>query len=348
LEELGRRVPVLSHVDLLPHLTLRDPIHLRELPEYRGLGVRSYKVYFCGIPGILPHQEDGFVLRCMERIVAIAPDALLCIHAENASVVADRTDELMASGVPVTLQNWSETHPEISEEEAVARAVLFATKLGIRLYLVHIGTRAAVEFLSRNRRADIFVETTSPYLSLHDDPRGADHENARLKMVPPVRDQATVDLLWDAIEQGLIDTIGTDNTTLTSREKGVGMRDALPGYPALGTHLPSVLNEGLKRGVPLEKIVRTMTLNPARILGIYPGKGTILPGSDADLVVVDLEKEKRVDAAELGGRSDFALHGGEILRGWPVMTIKNGHVAVENGQLTGVGAAVVRGALLKA
>jgi dihydropyrimidinase len=343
LADLSRKVPEFSHVDLLPHLTLREVLHLEELGEYRRTGVRSFKMYMCGIPGILPHQEDSFILRGMKEIASTAPDALLCIHAENSSIVADRTDELLGGGTEVTLQSWGATHPEISEEEAVMRAVLFATRTGVRLYLVHIGTGAAIETLSQIKRQNVFVETTSPYLSSYDD-----LQNINLKMVPPIRDRVTVNLLWNALERGIIDAIGTDNTTLTSREKGSDMREALPGYPALGTHLPSVLNESLKRGVPLEKIVPAMTLNPARIFGLYPRKGTILPGSDADLVVVDIEKERRVNALELGGRSDFALHGGEILRGWPIMTVKSGNVVVEDGQLTGYGAAAARGRLLRA
>ncbi|MDR2137922.1 MAG: amidohydrolase family protein [Synergistaceae bacterium] len=347
LEELSRKVPALSHIDLLPHLTLRERLHLQELPEYRRAGVRSFKMYMCGIPGILPHQDDGFILKGMERLAATAPDALLCVHAENSSIVADRTDELTTQGAQMTLQLWGATHPEISEEEAVTRAVLFATRLGVRLYLVHIGTKTAIETLSRIKGENIFVETTSPYLSLNDE-RNDDRNDVNLKMVPPIRDRETGDILWNALEKGVIDTIGTDNTTLTSREKGRDMRDAMPGYPALGTHLPSVLSEGTKRGVPLEKIVPAMTLAPARILGLYPRKGTILPGGDADLVAVDMNKEKRVSAAELGGRSDFVPHEGEVLRGWPVMTIKDGRVAAEDGHLTGAGAAAVRGKLLRA
>ena len=343
LAELDRKIPELSHVDLLPHLTLREPLHLQELGEYRRSGVRSFKMYMCGIPGILPHQEDGFILRGMREIASVAPDALLCIHAENSSIVADRTDELLGGGAAVTLRSWGETHPEISEEEAVMRAVLFATRTGVRLYLVHIGTKSAIETLSQIKRQNVFVETTSPYLSSYDD-----QNSVNLKMVPPIRDRATVDLLWSALERGVVDTIGTDNTTLTSREKGSGMKEAVPGYPALGTHVPSILNESLKRGIPLEKIVPAMTLNPARILGLYPRKGTILPGSDADLVVVDMGREKRVDAKELGGRSDFALHGNEVLRGWPIMTVKNGNIVAEDGQLTGYGAAASRGRLLRA
>jgi len=115
-----------------------------------------------------------------------------------------------------------------------------------------------------------------------------------------------------------------------------GMWGAMPGYPALGTHLPAVLNNGVnRRGVSLEKVAELMSKNPAEIFGLYPQKGTIAPGSDADLVVVDLDKTIKVDHNNLGSAGDFSLFDGDELKGWPVMTIKSGQLVVKDGQLVG-------------
>jgi dihydropyrimidinase len=356
LGRLAEKTPGISHIDILPHLTLRESAHLDELPSYRKAGVRSFKMYMCGIPGILPSQDDAFILKAMRRVASLAPDALLCVHAENSSIVGDGEREFMENPeCAATLENWASSHPEISEEEAALRAALFAERSGVRLYLVHIGTESALRALAglssqRGAKGEkrVFVETTSPYLTLYCDGGGAGSQSVRLKMTPPVRSRETAGALWKALEEGIIDTIGTDNTTLTSVEKSGGVRNALPGYPALGTHLASVLHEGVtKRGLPIEKIVPLMTLNPARILGLYPRKGTLLPGSDADVTVVDMRAERRVVASELTGRSDFALHEGEILRGWPVMTVKDGVIVAQDGCLTGAGV-VARGHLLRA
>lgn len=125
---------------------------------------------------------------------------------------------------------------------------------------------------------------------------------------------------------------------MTAEEKKVaeGMRSAGPGYPTLGTHLPSVLNEGIfRQELPIEKLVPLMTMNPAKIFGVYPRKGTIMPGSDADIVLVDLREEQVVQPDALLSRSDFSIFQGKRLRGWPVATIKDGHIAAWDGKLTG-------------
>ena len=206
-------------------------------------------------------------------------------------------------------------------------------EMGVRTYVVHSSTREAMEALAADKHPNLYVETTSPYLCLDtDSPIGAYG-----KMLPPIREPESRKALWDGIRSGLIDTIGTDNTVLTASEKQVssGMREAGAGYPTLGTHLVSVLDEGIYRQeLPIEKLVPLMTMNPARIFGVYPRKGTILPGSDADLVLVDLRAARTVDPRQLLSRSDFSLFQGRTLRGWPVATIKGGHIAAWNGQLT--------------
>ena len=156
------------------------------------------------------------------------------------------------------------------------------------------------------------------------------------KMLPPFREPESRLALWQGIREGLIDTIGTDNVTMTAMEKkfGQGMDGADAGYPALGTHLASVLDEGFfRQEIPLEKLIPMMTMNPAKIFGVYPRKGTLLPGADADIVIVDMEQERRVNPKELLSRSDFSLFQGKTLRGWPVFTIKSGRVVAANGRL---------------
>jgi dihydropyrimidinase len=234
-----------------------------------------------------------------------------------------------------TLADWSESHPAVAEEEAVARIALFGSHTQARVYLVHIGTALALQRLRQIRRSQpyVIVETTSTYLSIaNDDPIGL-----LAKMVPPVRPRSDVDALWEGVRDDVIDTIGTDNVTRTLAEKQpqLGLARAGSGYPALATLVPAVLTEGVhKRGLPLEQVVDKFTRSPARIFGIYPRKGTIAPGSDADLAIVDLHAERVVDPARLYSMSDFSLFQGKALVGWPVYTIKSGVVAYEDGQVT--------------
>jgi dihydropyrimidinase len=216
----------------------------------------------------------------------------------------------------------------------VRRAAYLNDLAGSRMYIVHVSTAESVRALAelKPRYPRLFAETTSPYLSINKySPLGL-----VALMVPPFRDPESVEALWQGLANGLLDTVGTDNVTLTLDLKGAekGIWGAMPGYPAVGTSLPVMLNYGVNgRGFDLIRLVEVMSKNPAEIYGLYPRKGTITPGSDADLVVVDLDLVKTVRHEELGSRADFSLYDGQELRGWPVMTIKGGRVVVKDGQL---------------
>ena len=156
-------------------------------------------------------------------------------------------------------------------------------------------------------------------------------------MVPPIRSAEHGEAIWTGLLEGSVNTIGTDNTSRSRAAKnpGGGLHGARPGYAVLGTHLPSLLHFGRLRGVPLETLVDHCTRQPAKVYGIYPQKGTIAVGSDADLVVVDLDLEKTVTPELLKGMSDFSPFEGKTLRGWPVATIKAGQIAARNGDVIG-------------
>lgn len=333
MDRLINQVNVLSRVDMIPHFAIRDEDQIRELPAYSLRGMNSFKVYMCGVPGIYPSQEDGFILRVMERMKNLPPKAnpILSVHCENASICDFATEDMKSLRME-TLADWNQSHPNLAEGEAVMRAAYFSQKTGVRTYIVHISTKEAMEAIQRDKHAKLSVETTSPYLCLDTE----SDVGVYAKMLPPIREPESRDALWQGIRDGVIDTIGTDNTVMTSKEKLVskGMRAAGAGYPTLGTHLVSVLNEGIfRREIPIEKLVPLMTMNPAKIFHVYPQKGTIMPGSDADIVLVNLDSQRKVNPAEMLSRSDFSLFQGKTLRAWPMATIKGGRVVAWNGKL---------------
>lgn len=332
IDMLEKKVPAGSRVDMFPHFTLREETQLQELPHYSARGMNSFKVYMCGIPGLFPHQEDGFIVRAMQQLKRLDADPILCIHAENTSIVDYATEDMKDLSVD-TLDEWAQSHPNLAEGEAVIRSAYLSKKLSLRTYIVHTSCKESMEALRRIKHSNLFVETTSPYLSLDT----SSDAGVYGKMLPPLREPESRQALWDAVRDGIIDTIGTDNTTIRSDEKKAaeGMGAAIAGYPALGTHLVSVLNEGIfKQEIPLDKLVPLMTMNPAKIFRLYPQKGTLVPGADADLVLVDLNSSKTVDPAKLESRSDFSIFQGKTLRGWPCATIKSGHIVAWNGKLT--------------
>jgi dihydropyrimidinase len=140
--------------------------------------------------------------------------------------------------------------------------------------------------------------------------------------------------MWNAIQNGVIDTLGTDHVASNLRMKVVegNLWKSLSGFPGLATMLPVMLSEGVNKSrLSLEKLSEICCYNPARIFGLYPKKGTIQCGADADLTIIDLEEEREVTPEILQGYSDYTIYEGWKLRGWPTMTLVRGRVVMENG-----------------
>ncbi len=335
---IAEKINNYSHVDIVPHFVITTDEQRREIKSYIDkFGVTSFKVYMNGIPGLIPDVDDGFILDVLSEIKKSDKKSILCCHAENRDIIRRAYNYVKEEkGDNATIQDWSDTHPDIAEEEAVMRLSFLAEKSEVPVYFVHISSKNAVKRLQEIKRTNkyINIETTSPYLSLT---RNVTAKN-NIKMEPPFREQEDVEELWKAVFEGVVDTIGTDNVTMTMSEKKINdtIWNTIPGYPALETHLPVLLNEGVvKRGIPLDLLIGKLTRTPAEIFGIYPQKGTILPGSDADVVIIDMDMSKEVKASERSTRSDFSLYEGEKIQGWPVLTIKNGELAAENGEYLG-------------
>lgn len=317
------------------HIQISTEEHLSELPAYAAeIGSTTFKFYMCGNPGIVESADDGFIYAGFRKVAALGKRAMASVHAENERIIDRWTREAMAVKQDGNLQDWQDTRPAIAEEEAVIRAARLAQEAGARLYVVHITSQAAIERmrLLKKENKNLYAEVTSAHLGLNtQDPIGM-----LAKMIPPIREKKDSDALWRGVREDVVDTFGTDNVTRTIADKRLdqGMWGSRTGYAVLGTHLPVLISEGYhKRGVPLLDIVRKATMSPAKIFGLYPRKGTIRVGSDADIVILDLDKEQQVDPERLGSSSDFSIFQGKTLKGWPVMTIVNGRVAAEDGRL---------------
>ena len=200
--------------------------------------------------------------------------------------------------------------------------------------MVHMSTKEAAQVLRelfKEGRENIYVETTSAYCAMdNEDPIGK-----LAKMLPAIRERASVEAMWEAVKNGVVSTFGTDNVSLSSElKKSENLMEIMPGYPVVGEHIPALLTEGYhKRGISWMTIIEKATKSPAEVFGIYPQKGTIAVGSDADLVILDLERERKVDPKKHYSFSDFSLFQGRTLKGWPVKVIKGGRLAVDDGKI---------------
>jgi dihydropyrimidinase len=325
-----------SYVDSIFHAQIFTARQIAEMPAYaRDYGIRSFKFYMSGMPGIVKSVSDDVLLEGFRRAATIGNDVVVCVHCETGALIERARAELIAKKPTGTLADWEDAHPALAEALAIRTAAYLAKSTGVHLYVVHVSSRDGLAAVRAARREGgrITAETITPFLGLSsDDPNGF-----LAKMVPPVRTPEHRAALWDGIRDGTIDTVGTDNTSRrrTTKQPEAGLHGARPGHPSLGTHLPVLLHHGRVHGIPLERLVELATRAPAQAYGLYPRKGTIAPGSDADLVIVDLELEREVRAANLRGMSDFSPFEGKRLRGWPVATIKAGKLAARDGDLIG-------------
>jgi len=278
---------------------------------------------------------DDVLFAGFKQAASIGPDIVACVHCETGALIEHARRVLLARKPEGTLADWEDAHPALAEALAIRTAAYLAKRAEVHLYVVHISSREGLESVRAARRegSRITAETITPFLGISSD----DAIGLLAKMVPPLRSPEHRAALWEAIRDGSIDTVGTDNTSRrrASKRAETGLHGARPGHPSLGTHLAALLHHGRLNGIPLERLVDLATRAPARAYGIFPRKGTIAPGSDADLVIVDLELEKVVRADELGGMADFSPFEGKTLRGWPVATVKAGKLAARNGEIVG-------------
>jgi dihydropyrimidinase len=234
------------------------------------------------------------------------------------------------------LSAWSESRSTQSEVKAIKTISQFARECDCILYFVHIGSSDALNQIQIEKKngTRIFVETCPHYLTLSYEKQ----EGYLAKVMPPIRTSADIQSVWHAINDGSIDTIGTDHVANQLKLKlgGNDVWDALAGFPGIGTFLPILLSEGVNKSrISIEKLTNLTSTNAAKIFGMYPTKGTIEKNSDADITMIDLKKEKKVTSELFGGFSDYLVYDGWELKGWPVKTIVRGTVVADNFEVIG-------------
>lgn len=256
------------------------------------------------------------------------------LHAENESLIIRATEKLKASGRhdPTV---WEESRPVISEVEAVSRSIMLARETGVRLHLCHISSGESIGYISEGKRKGqrITAETSPNYLLLTADIMRTLGPYAKIQ--PPIR-RSGQSFLWQGVIDGTIDAIASDHAPYTMKEKEPGWTnifEAKSGGPGVETTLTLLLDCVNKGMISLGRLVEVFAANPARILGLYPRKGAIEIGADADLVIVDMNREAKIDAQSLHSKQKISLFDGMKTQGVPVMTLVRGKVVMEEGQI---------------
>ncbi len=339
LNQLGGMIDIIeskSSVDLFMHLAIFTEEQMSEMEEYyKQFGITSFKFYMAGVKGVFPNVSDGFIYEGFKKVAAFGDRSIACVHCEDQSLIDVAFEKVSAAKPDGTLADWADTGPDMAEEEAIIRACYLAEKAGNKLYIVHVSTKDGANRLAKIKKSEdvrVFGETTSAYLTVNK------HGEFGLKgkMLPPLRDTADNDGLWNAVSDDTIDSLGTDNVSMTLevKQEQNGMLGAMPGYAILQTHFPAMVSEGYhKRGIDIHKIITKATVNPAKIFGLYPQKGIIAEGSDADVVIFDPDLSRTVKSSELFSYSDFSLYEGQEIKGWPKTVVKGGKIAFSDGEI---------------
>lgn len=233
------------------------------------------------------------------------------------------------------LDIWSKCRPTESEVTAIKKIMKMARQFGSSVYFVHIGSNGALDAILYERQiggCNAYIETCPHYLT-----HSVDFGDLRGKVVPPLRSKNDIASLWSAIKNGVIDTIGTDHVANTLNLKHGENNDiwtTLAGFPGVATMLPVLLHYGVNlRQLPILRLAELTSYNTSKIFGMFPKKGTIQKGSDADLVIVDIDLVQKVTPELLQSSSDYTIYDGIKLQGWPVTTISRGRIIMENGKV---------------
>jgi len=314
--------------------------HVAELPAVIDrFGVTSFKWYgnyklqaaerFDLDRNLLDDVADRFI----RTLAAEDTSTTLAYHAENAEITERLTRELKeadADGYEATVEKF----PGYAEAQAAVAGTNLASQHGYDddFYIVHVSSRHTAADLAelQSMGYGVTAETCTHYLTLT-----SEECDQRMRINPPIRSQADQDALWRHLREGTIDCVGTDHIANTRAEKlGDDIWDGLWGSPSSATLLPLILSEGVRdRDFPLGRAAAVTSTNNAKAYDLYPQKGTIRVGSDADLVVVDLDETRTVTPELLQSHADYAMYEGREVTGWPTHTIVRGSVAYADGEV---------------
>jgi dihydropyrimidinase len=331
-----------AHIDYGFHMIATDvpPPVLEEMSTMIREGVTSFKL-FMAYPGVLL-LDDQSIFRAMLRAGELG--ALICMHAETGLPIDVLIERALASGHTAPIFH-ALTRPEAAEATGTERALALAEMARVPVYIVHLSAQRALERVmeARDRGLPAYAETCPQYLFLsEDDLRGKpgdEFEGAKYVCTPPLRPHYHHDHLWRGLRNYDLQVVSTDHCPFCMKgQKDLGRDDfsKIPnGMPGIETRL-HLLYEGVREGrISLNRFVEISATAPAKIFGLYPRKGTIAVGADADVVVWDPQKEFSLSHANLHMRADYAAYEGKTVIGAPAQVLSRGELIVDEGRLSG-------------
>jgi dihydroorotase len=319
-----------AHVDYGIYGLLGEE-NLEHLEELMDGGVAAFKCFMGNTFGNLPAPSTGAMLEGFERIAARG--FRISLHAENASIMKRRQLQLQAAGRTDPLAHLA-ARPPVVAAEAVSRAAVLAEWTGARIHVLHVSSGTELRPLreAKDRGVDITAETCPHYLLL--DENAYSDVKSVVRVNPPVREKVHQEALWRAVADGTIDMIATDHAPHSSAEKhndDIWCADC--GFTGVETQMPLMLTQVSKGRMTLEHYVKMTATAPAQAFGLYPRKGVLQPGSDADIVVVDLERDHVIHSEDLQSLGPTTPFDSEPVKGLPIHTLVRGVFVMKDRQL---------------
>ena len=340
VENYHRRAEGKSVVDYTFHMIVTDPTELvlsDELPELIRNGYTSFKIYMTYDALKLNDHQILDVLSLARR-----EGAMTMVHAENADCIAWLTERLELAGKTAPHYH-AQSRPTTVEREATHRAISLAEVVDVPVLIVHVSSREAIEQIrwAQGLGLRVYAETCPQYLFLTaEDLKLEGFEGAKCVCSPPPRDKASQEAVWTGLQGGVFQVFSSDHAPFRfqdPRGKMIDGTDApfrnIPnGIPGVETRLPLLYSEGVNKGrIELTKFVELTATNPARIYGLYPRKGTIAVGADADLAIWDSDRQVTITNGILHHNVDYTPYEGMKVRGWPITVLSRGEVVVSDG-----------------
>ncbi|MFP9193338.1 dihydroorotase [Natrialbaceae archaeon A-CW1-1] len=329
-----------SFIDFSFHAMMFGEQHFNEIEQLAEKGIRSFKVFFNQYKNSAPelgvnHVNAGQLYKILKKTSSI-PGAVVMVHAENDDLGPIKEEEIQDEGRD-SLQAWADSSPPIRQAMQIEQIGMLTEHTGATSYVVHNSMDAAVDALERykQRGVKIYGETLPNFLANHCEDESLGTWG---KISPPIGYKKDQEALWKGLRSGALQHVATDHAPFPFESKGPrdsGVWEAPPGDQGLQTFLPLMLSEGVNKDrITMEQMVEVCSTNNAKRFGLYPRKGAIIEGADADLVLVDLDREITVNEEWLqGGEQRWTSSFGRTLTGGPTHIIQNGELAVEYDNL---------------
>lgn len=342
VEDYHRRAEGKAVVDYAFHLIVADPteeVLTKELPGLVGEGYTSFKMY-------MTYDDLKLNDRQILELLAVArrEGAMAMIHAESSDCIAWLTEQLEAAG-HTDPKFHAVSRPMAVEREATHRAITISELVDVPILIVHVSGREAIEQIrwAHGHGLRIYAETCPQYLFLTAEDLGVDgYHGAKCVCSPPPRDKSNQKVVWDGLSDGLFAVFSSDHAPFRYDDpagkkpggKQVPFRYIPNGIPGLATRLPLLFSEGVGRGrIDIHRFVALTSTNPARMYGLYPRKGTIAIGSDADIAIWDPDATRVITNDMLHHNVDYTPYEGMPVKGWPVTTVSRGDIVWHDGRL---------------